>query len=101
MAPASARTGGATAPGVEVGEVKAIAWHVRGNCTSTIKEGWRPADITVSADFEEGAEPSRGQYQQKVDGIHEVLDAFCQQRNQESGKLTINGTSISHSGAAS
>ena len=62
-------------------------WHVRFNVTSTVKDGWRVADITVSADYEEGNEPTRDDFRSKVMNAFDDANTFCEERNAERRQL--------------
>ena len=62
-------------------------WHVRFNVTSTIKDGFRVGELTVSADFDEGDEPTPDDYRTRVNAAFDVADDFCQTQNRMNSRL--------------
>lgn len=77
--------------------MRATEWHVRFNVTSTVKDGFRVGELTVSADFDEGNEPTPDQFRSKVNDAFAVADGFCQERNADRGQVVRNGLSITNS----
>ncbi len=67
---------------------KPAQFYKRWSLTSTIKDGWRPGDITVSATYEEGHEPTKEQLRALADDAIDEAQEVCDRRNADRDQST-------------
>lgn len=67
---------------------KSATLYKRSNVTSTIKEGWRVGDISVSVTWEEGNEVAGGVIDALYDEAHAEAQAFCDRKNADRDQTT-------------
>lgn len=67
---------------------KPATFYKRWALTSTIKDGWRPSDITVSATYEEGHEPTKDQLQALANAAIDEAQEVCDRRNAERDQVS-------------
>jgi hypothetical protein len=60
-------------------------WHVRGQITSTVKDGFRPGEITVSCDYEDGDRPTAEDYTERFQEQSTLMLAECARLNSTGG----------------
>ena len=60
-------------------------WHVRGQITSTVKDGFRPGEITVSCDYEDGDRPTAEDFTERYQEQSDLMLAECARLNSTGG----------------
>jgi hypothetical protein len=63
----------------------ARTWHVRGQITSTVKDGFRPGEITVSCDYEDGDRPTAEDFTERYQEQSDLMLAECARLNSTGG----------------
>lgn len=74
----------------------ARVWHVRGHITSTVKDGFRVDEITVSCDFNDDDEPTIHEIRRHADRVHLTFAEMCADQNRALG--IGNGTGFAGDG---